>query len=173
MITSLDEVLRLGEARKAENLEFRRYLAAHHRHENEFQIIVAEVQRRIDCTACANCCRYSEVQISQAEIETIARYLRCEAADVRRLFTEPAGADEPAARILRSAGQGCVFLEGTLCGIYEARPRTCRDFPHTAPGLRSLGSRMSSHTRWAALCPIIYNAIEIYKRRLGWAPHGG
>jgi len=50
----------------------------------------------------------------------------------------------------------------------EARPKTCRDFPHVAIGTHSLGSRPSSHGRWAALCPIIFNALESYKHLTGY-----
>jgi Fe-S-cluster containining protein len=65
---------------------------------------------------------------------------------------------------------GCIFLDGNLCMIYEARPKTCRDFPHVAVGTHSLGGRPSSLRRWAALCPIIFNALESYKHLTGFRP---
>jgi Fe-S-cluster containining protein len=89
--------------------------------------------------------------------------------DVERLYTVP-DQDAPGSRILRSSKDGCVFLDGNLCLIYDARPKTCRDFPHLAIGTHSLGSRPSSLARWAALCPIIFNAIEQYKRVTGFHP---
>jgi Fe-S-cluster containining protein len=55
--------------------------------------------------------------------------------------------------------------------IYEARPKTCRNFPHVAVGTPSLGGRPSSLARWAALCPIIYNALESYKHLTGYHSH--
>jgi Fe-S-cluster containining protein len=55
--------------------------------------------------------------------------------------------------------------------IYDARPKTCRDFPHVAGNTQSLGSRTSSLARWAALCPIIFNALESYKHLTGYHPH--
>ena len=54
--------------------------------------------------------------------------------------------------------------------IYEARPKTCRDFPHVSVGTHSLGGRQSSLARWAALCPIIFNALESYKHRTSYHP---
>jgi hypothetical protein len=36
---------------------------------------------------------------------------------------------------------------------------------------RTLGGRPSSHDRWAACCPIIYNALEAYKHLMGYPPH--
>ena len=167
MVTDLVEIRRLGATQQAENLEFRRYLTAHHHPVEELQAVAAEIQPQIDCTACANCCRYSVVSVSQAEIETIAGHLRIEAEEVRQRCTAP-DPDAPARRLLRSGKEGCVFLDGNLCTVYPARPEACRDFPHTAPGTHSLGGRVASLCRWASLCPIVYNAIETYKHRLGF-----
>ena len=78
--------------------------------------------------------------------------------------------DAPAARTLRTAESGCVFLKNNLCTIYEARPDACRNFPHVGVGTHSLGGRPSSHARWAVFCPIIYNALESYKHLTGFHP---
>ncbi|MCX6624412.1 MAG: YkgJ family cysteine cluster protein [Acidobacteria bacterium] len=173
MVTDLDEVLRLGTANADDNLAFRRYLSAHHHHDDkQFQILAGEVQKHVDCTACANCCRHSVVQVNKAEIKSIAAYLSTTPEEVTRLYTLP-DADAPAARILSNSARGCVFLDGNLCVIYEARPKPCREFPHTAAGTHSLGGRPSSHARWAALCPIIYNALELYKHVTGYRSHHG
>lgn len=169
VVTDLAEVFRLGTAKAEENLDFRRYLSAKHRADKTFQILASEVQKQVDCTACANCCRHSVVPVSQREIETVAEYLGATREAVTRLYTVP-NPDTPALRILRSSMEGCVFLDGNLCMIYEARPKTCRDFPHVAVGTHSLGGRQSSLGRWAALCPIIFNALESYKHLTGFSP---
>jgi uncharacterized protein len=167
VLTDLVEIRRLGTSQETENQDFRRYLSAHHHPVEPFQILATEIQRQVDCTACANCCRYSTVIVGQSEIETIARHLRYETEQVRRQYTiaDPEGL---ATRVLKSTPQGCIFLDGNLCTIYEARPKACRDFPHIALGTRSLGGRFSSLCRWYSLCPIIYNALESYKRLVGY-----
>ena len=170
MVTDLAEVFRLGTAKVKENLAFRRYLSAHHCVDKPFQILANEVQQRVDCTACANCCRHSVVSVNKLEIENIARHIGITFDEVTRLYTVP-DPDAPTLRILRNSGEGCVFLDGNLCVIYEARPRTCRDFPHVAVGEHSLGSRPSSLARWAPLCPIIFNALEEYKHLTGYHRH--
>jgi Fe-S-cluster containining protein len=170
VVTDSAEVFPLGTAKAQENLAFRRYLSAHGIDEKPFQIIAAEIQKQIDCTACANCCRCSVVPVSDREIEKIAAHLGATPEAVYRAFTVP-DPDAPSRRILASSRQGCIFLTGNLCSIYAARPATCRDFPHVAVGSHTLGGRASSHGRWAALCPIIYNAIEAYKRVTGFHPH--
>jgi Fe-S-cluster containining protein len=170
VVTDLAEIRRLGAEREAENIEFRRYVAEHHLPVEPFQILAGEIQRQVDCTACANCCRYSVVNVSPPEIADIARHLELEPDDVVREYTAPDPEDSHQ-RILRSTRDGCVFLDGTLCMVYPARPKSCRDFPHLTPGTHSLGGRVSSLCRWASLCPIVYNAIESYKHLVGYHPH--
>ena len=170
MVTDLTEVLRLGTAKAQENLAFRRYLSARHSADTPFQILASEVHQRIDCTNCANCCRHSIVPVNPPEIQNIARHLGATPEAVACLYTVP-DPDAPASRLLLNSGEACVFLDGSLCMIYEARPKTCRDFPHVAVGTHSLGSRPSSLARWAALCPIIFNALERYKHLTGYHSH--
>jgi Fe-S-cluster containining protein len=172
VVTDSAEVFRLGTAKAEENLEFRRYLSAHGTDEKTFQVIAADIQKQIDCTTCANCCRCSIVPVSGREIANIAAHLGATPETVFRACTVP-DPEAPSRRILASSRQGCVFLTGNLCRIYAARPDACRDFPHIAVGTHTLGGRPSSHGRWAALCPIVYNAIETYKRVTGFHPHHG
>jgi len=167
VITDLAEVARQGIANSAENLQFRRYLAAHHQPVEVFHEIAAKVQERIDCTQCANCCRYSIVTVRAAEVARIAAFLNLDEAAVAQHYTVPDG-ESPRARTLRSDRNGCVFLKDNRCTIYAARPEACRNFPHVAPGRHSLGGRLESHCRWAPLCPILFNALEEYKHVLGF-----
>ena len=170
VVTDLAEVFRLGTAKTQANVAFRRYLCAHHYAGTPFQVLASEVQRHVDCTACANCCRHSVVPINRSEMESIAWHLGITPEAVARLYTVP-DPEAPASRTLLNSGDGCVFLNGNLCMIYEARPKTCRNFPHVAVGTHSLGGRPSSLAHWAALCPIIYNAVERYKHLTGYHPH--
>jgi Fe-S-cluster containining protein len=170
VVTDLGEVFQLGTAKARENLDFRRYLSARHSPDTPFQILASEIQQHIDCTTCANCCRYSIVPVTKAEIEAMASYLGVTPESAAHRYTVP-DPDAPSARNLRSSANGCIFLDGRLCTIYAARPKACRDFPHVAIGSHSLGSRPSSLGRWAALCPIIFNALESYKQLTGY--HSG
>jgi hypothetical protein len=81
--------------------------------------LASDVQEHVDCTACANCCRYSVVSVNGSEIENIAGHLGTTSEAVARLYTVP-DPDAPALRTLRNSGAGCVFLDGNLCMIYEA-----------------------------------------------------
>ena len=167
MVTDLVQIRRLGEAKETENLHFRRYLCAHHAPLGPLRALATAISREIDCTGCANCCRHGSVSVSRKEIEALARYLGMEPAEVARLYTE-VDPDEPSGTLLRSTRDGCVFLDGNLCLVYEARPKACRDFPHVTLARRSLGGRLSSLCRWVPLCPIIYHSVESYKRLVGY-----
>ena len=167
MVTDLVQIRQLGTSKEAENQDFRRYLSAHHHRIQQFQILATQIQQQIDCTTCANCCRSSDVPVDESDIEVIAQYLGVEAEQAMRLYTA-GDSDSPTRRVLQSTPGGCIFLDRNLCVIYAARPKACRDFPHVAPGVRSLGGRFSSLCRWASLCPIIYNALESYKHLVGY-----
>ncbi len=169
LTTDLVQIRRLGTEKVAENVHFRRYLSAHHHRIEELQRVAAAVEPEIDCTACANCCRNSVVAVTAAEIASVAAFLGISAAEAEHRYTEP-DPEDSTRRVLRSSLDGCVFLDGSLCRVYPHRPKPCREFPHLASGTHSLGARISSLCRWAALCPIIYNAIEIYKHQVGYHP---
>jgi len=68
-------------------------------------------------------------------IEAIALHLGYKTEHVRRQYTlaDPQGL---ATTVLKSTPQGCIFLDGNLCTIYDARPKACHDFPHIALGTR-------------------------------------
>ncbi len=172
MVRDLVQIRSLGESKQAENIDFRRYIKAHHHRPEEFQAVAAEIEQQFNCTECANCCRYSLVTVNSSEIARIAEYLGCDPDEVVRLYTVP-DPEAQTTRLLASNPGGCIFLDENLCTIYDARPEACRDFPHVSLGNHTLGGRMSSISRWASLCPIVYNALEEYKHVVGYdrRPH--
>ena len=97
VVTDLAEVFRLGTAKTKENLTFRRYLCAHRFGDKPFQILASEIQHHVDCTSCANCCRYSVVSVNKLEIEKIASHLGATPDAVTRAYTIP----DPEAPALR------------------------------------------------------------------------
>jgi hypothetical protein len=56
VVTDLVQIRRLAEMEQGENLDFRRFLNAHHVPDHLFRQIAREVEQQIDCTVCANCC---------------------------------------------------------------------------------------------------------------------
>lgn len=86
-----------------------------------------ETFQQIDCLACANCCKTTSPIFRDVDIERIAQHLGCRPAAVVEQYLH---LDEDGDYVLNSSP--CAFL-GTdnYCSIYEARPRACREYPHT------------------------------------------
>jgi Fe-S-cluster containining protein len=70
--------------------------------------------------------------------------------------------------VLKRNQGGCIFLEGNLCSVYDARPQTCANFPHLVHGAGSLVSRLWQMVDRACYCPIVYNTLEAWKPEVGF-----
>ena len=159
------QIKRTGEKQREENQRFRSWLKSHNFVERRFKAIAESVEESIDCTACANCCRVATTQIGTRDAERLARYLGVRVEALMRDYTLETG-DE--GRILKRNEGGCVFLEGNLCSVYDARPDTCRLFPHLVKGNGSLLSRMWHMPDRAVYCPIVFNTLEQFKTETGF-----
>jgi Fe-S-cluster containining protein len=166
MIDDLVQIRILGEKKRPENERFRRHLKVHDHSERRLRRIAEEIEEQIDCTVCANCCRVATVRVSERDIERLAKHFRITRA---RFLAEYTVESDDEGRILRRTdADGCVFLEGTACAVYDARPETCSRFPHLVRGNGSIASRMWQFIDRACYCPIVYNALEVFKQETGF-----
>jgi Fe-S-cluster containining protein len=162
VVSDLVQIKRLGEKAIPENERFRRHLKRHNFPELRFRRISEEIEDQIDCRACANCCKVAETDITERDVDRLARYLRITPRQFVEQYTT-SSAFEKDETILRRRETGCIFLDGNDCTIYDARPDTCRDFPHLMRGAGSFESRMWQMPDRATYCPIVYNALEAFK----------
>jgi uncharacterized protein len=165
MLTDLVQIKRLGEKQRAENLKFRAWMKRHTFVERRFKAIAEQVEDAIDCKECGNCCRVATTQISERDAEQVARGLGMRKSEFLRDYTDKT---EDEGLILRRNENGCVFLEGNLCSIYDFRPGTCELFPHLVKGNGSLLSRMWHMPDRSVYCPIVYNTLEQFKTETEW-----
>jgi len=164
VITDLVQIRTLGEKKREENFRFRAFMKSRSPTDRILRRIAEGIQEQIDCTACANCCKTSTVEVSGRDIERIPAHLGMSREQFLADYTMR---DEEGALSLRFTPEaGCVFLEGTTCRIYEARPALCRSYPHLVRGHGSIASRMWSFVDRAAVCPIVYNSLEAFKDEL-------
>lgn len=165
MITDLVQIKRFGEKQREENQRFRSWLKRHSFVERRFKAVAQQTQDAIDCTQCANCCRVATTQVSERDVERLARHFRMTVTAFHAAFTIETPEE---GRVLQRNENGCVFLDGNLCSVYEVRPQTCELFPHLVKGAGSILSRMWHMPDRAVYCPIVFNALEEFKAETGF-----
>ena len=161
MITDLVQIRVLGEKKRDENERFRQHMKRHDHSDRILRRIAEGIEEQIDCTVCANCCRVATVKLSERDVERLARHLSMAPAAFLAEYTMDGGDEGTILR--RTDAAGCVFLDGTACTVYEARPDTCQRFPHLVRGNGSIASRMWEMIDRACYCPIVYNSLEAFK----------
>ena len=120
--------------------------------------IVQELHNRfsseIDCLQCANCCRSLGPAIYDKDIDRMAKALRMKPSDIVANYLK---IDEDGDYVFQS--MPCPFLmPDNYCSIYEARPKACREYPHTD---RKKFSQIYKLTvRNTQTCPIAYEVLK-------------
>ena len=166
MLTDLVQIRRLGQRKEKENQRFRAYLKRHDYSPRRMRRIAEEIESEIDCMQCASCCREGEAGVSARDIEKLAKFIGVSQEEFRDKFTMRASDNE---LILKRTDQaGCVFLKDNQCSVYEARPKSCAQYPHLTRGDGSLASRLWLMPERATYCPIVYNWLEAAKREAGF-----
>lgn len=95
--------------------------------DQEFSAAHEEVFSYIDCLSCANCCKTAGPRLLQDDIDRLAKNLRMKVGDFMEKYVRT---DEDGDWVMKSLP--CPFLgNDNYCRVYEARPKACRDYPHT------------------------------------------
>ena len=82
---------------------------------------------KVDCLQCANCCKTTGPLFKPVDIENLAKFLQISFAEFIDQYLR---IDEDNDYVLKSVP--CTFLDSNnYCTVYEARPKACREFPHT------------------------------------------
>lgn len=124
--------------------------AFHTVHENVFE--------KIDCLTCANCCKTTSPIFYQNDIERIAKFLRLRPGEFIEKYLR---IDEDNDYVLKSSP--CVFLDReNYCSIYEARPKACREYPHT--DRKKMVQIMDLTYRNTLVCPAVAEMVERLKK---------
>jgi Fe-S-cluster containining protein len=93
------------------------------------------VRVKYSCDKCpAYCCTYSDIEVGKRDIARLARHFGIDYERAEERFTKMD--PEKGVRLLRHRkdkifDSTCMFLdqEKRRCGVYEARPGTCRKYP--------------------------------------------
>ena len=110
---------------------------------------------RIDCLACANCCKTTSPIFKERDIVRIAKHLGMKVADFSSRYLRR---DEDGDWILQTAP--CPFLETetNACTIYSERPQACREFPHT--DRKNMREILGITEHNAHLCPAVSSVVQ-------------
>jgi len=116
-----------------------------------------EVFSKIDCLDCANCCKTLGPAIYNLDVERMAKYLRLKPAKLIETYLR---VDEDGDFVFKT--KPCPFLlDDNYCSIYTARPKACREYPHT--DRKRFYQVLDITEKNAAVCPAVYAIVEELK----------
>jgi len=116
---------------------------------------------KIDCLACANCCKTISPVFKERDITRLSAHFKLRPA----IFTEKyLFLDEDGDYVLKSTP--CPFLEtDNKCSIYEIRPAACRSYPHTATLKFTKSTEL--FIKNSAVCPAAYEITQALRKKYG------
>jgi Fe-S-cluster containining protein len=102
-----------------------------------FPIPVRTKAVRYSCHKCpAYCCTYSEIEVTQFDVQRLARRFGVEAHVAEQRYTKVSDKGKTILRHRhdRIFDSACMFLDQDKrqCTVYEARPGVCRKFPESS-----------------------------------------
>ncbi len=113
-----------------------------------------DVFKKVDCLDCANCCTSIPAHVTKTDAKRISKYLGLNHKDFERDYLIR---DEDEDWVLNSSP--CVFLaDDNKCEIYDVRPKSCRQYPHTDD--LDFSNNAHLHAENAVHCPGVYHILE-------------
>ncbi len=125
--------------------------------DDETHALHHEVFAHTDCLTCANCCKTISPIVIDRDIDRMAKQLRIKPSALIEQYLE---LDKDGDYVFRQSP--CPFLmPDNYCMIYEARPRACREYPHTD---RKRFFQITNLTyQNTFVCPAVYEVVEKLK----------
>lgn len=114
--------------------------------------------KKIDCLACANCCKTTSPTFYERDIDRIAKHLKIKPSAVISNYLHK---DEVGDYVLNIAP--CPFLDyENYCTIYESRPTACREYPHT--NRKRFYQILDISVKNTEICPAVADVFEQLKK---------
>jgi len=121
----------------------------HRELDNSFHKEHEKVFKKIDCLACANCCKTTSPIFRDVDIKRIASKLRM---PIGKFIDTYLKMDEDRDYVLKQSP--CSFLSSdNTCDIYEDRPLACREYPHT--NRKNMYQILDLTLKNAQICPAV------------------
>jgi hypothetical protein len=117
-----------------------------------------EVFSEIDCLACANCCKTTSPIFYPTDIDRVSKFIGMKPGDFVEKYLR---VDEDRDYVLKSSP--CPFLgSDNYCSVYEARPKACREYPHT--DRKKMVQIMDLTYKNTLVCPAVLEMVERLKK---------
>ena len=168
----VDRIRLLAKENEDDNWRFRAYLKGARLSTAALDRIVWRhleiVMSKIDCRACANCCKVMSPILSARDVRRLAEHLGISKTQIIDDYLRPSEEKSK----YRFQTVPCRFLQEQGCSVYDSRPDDCRSFPHLHK--REFRSRLIGVIENCFICPIVYNVFEGLKSdlwrssRRGW-----
>ena len=125
-----------------------------------FARIHGEVFEHVDCLECGNCCKTISPRWMDRDIDTTAKFLNMHPKTFKLTYLE---LDEDEDYVCKKTP--CPFLEqDNRCFIYEARPKACREYPHTdSKNMRGL---LVIARKNIPVCPAVFEIVERVRKEI-------
>jgi uncharacterized protein len=123
-----------------------------------FQRLDEEVFSEIDCLTCANCCKTTSPIFYENDIDRLSKALRIKPGDFVDKYLR---IDSDKDYVLKVAP--CPFLGAdNYCSVYEARPKACREYPHT--NRKKMVQVLDLALKNTSICPAVFEIVEKLKK---------
>lgn len=119
-----------------------------------FRRLHHEAFQHIDCLLCANCCKGLGPRLQNSDIRRLSSRLKMSTTDFMHAFIKT---DEDGDLVFKN--MPCPFLgEDNYCGVYESRPKACREYPHTDQ--KNIRGILSVCVKNTETCPAVFYIFE-------------
>ncbi len=113
-----------------------------------------EAFEKIDCLACANCCRNFSPRFKTPDIKRISKQLKMKEGVFIQTYLR---LDSDGDYVTKTSP--CPFLgDDNYCSIYEDRPSDCHRFPYTDEDV--FLKRPAITLKNSTFCPIVHFVLE-------------
>ena len=113
-----------------------------------------EAFEKIDCLACANCCKTTSPIFYERDIDRLAKHLKMKPSAFIEQYLHK---DEVGDYVLNEAP--CPFLDyENYCMVYDSRPTACREYPHT--NRKRFYQLLDLSLKNTEICPAVVDVFE-------------
>lgn len=112
-----------------------------------------------DCLQCANCCKSLGPMLNDHDIRRLSKHLRMKPKDFTAEYLRQ---DEDGDYVFKS--MPCPFLmDDNYCMVYEARPKACREYPHTDKV--NFQQVLNLSLKNTESCPVVYKIMKALEEK--------